>query len=411
MAVAEGGGVALSRRSGWAIGFTSMAAMALSYVDRQSLAVLAPTVTKALGISDAQYGWLGSAFAIAYLVAGPAAGVLVDTYGARRSLPWAIAVWSVVAALHAVVPGFGVLFGLRLALGVAESPSFPAAAQIVQRALPAADRPRGMSTLFVGMSVGGMIAPLIAIGLASRFSWRVAFLGTAALAVLWLPVWRAVTGGADARAALDAPSAAGARGRLADAAVHPAMRRGLVGLLAVVPASAFMMAWEAKFYVREAHLTQGELAGYLMTSAVLYDAGAVLFGDLASRRARARGDGSPHRLLYAVGASLAACGMTVLAFAHVPAVALAGMALGATGRGAIVTLANSDTLARMPQRAVAAAGGVIASVQSLGAVVLNPMIGAVVQKHGYAGVVIAISAWTVPLAIAWLAWPPPAPEA
>src|SRR5437870_5408052 len=156
----------LSRPSAWAVALASMAAMALSYVDRQTLAVLAPTVTKALGITDAQYGWLGSAFSIAYLAAGPVAGALVDHAGARRSLPVAIAVWSVVAALHALVPGFGVLFALRLALGVAESPSFPAGAQIVQRVLPPSDRPRGMSTLFIGMSVGGMLAPPIAIGLA-----------------------------------------------------------------------------------------------------------------------------------------------------------------------------------------------------------------------------------------------------
>jgi hypothetical protein len=266
-----------------------------------------------------------------------------------------------------------------------------------------------MSLLFVGMSVGGMLAPPIAIGLAS-FSWRLAFVGTAALAALWVPVWRVVSRAPEARAALDLAHAGGGRATVVDAAVHPAMRRGLVGLLAVVPASAFMMTWEAKFYVRETHLVQGDLARYLMTSAVLYDVGALLFGDLASRRARARGDGSPHRLLYAFGALLAASGMALLAGAHTPSVALAGMALGATGRGAIVTLANSDTLARMPQRAVAAAGGVIASVQSLGAIVLNPMIGSTVQRHGYAGVVIAIAAWTVPLAAAWLAWPPPAPE-
>jgi hypothetical protein len=38
-------------------------------------------------------------------------------------------------------PGFAVLFMLRIALGVAEGPSF-GAAQTVQRVLPPADRPR-----------------------------------------------------------------------------------------------------------------------------------------------------------------------------------------------------------------------------------------------------------------------------
>jgi sugar phosphate permease len=188
------------------------------------------------------------------------------------------------------------------------------------------------------------------------------------------------------------------------------MRRGLVGLLAIVPASAFMMAWEAKLYVRVTELAQKDLAVYLTTSAVLYDAGALLFGDLASRRAKRRGDASPHRALFACGAVLATAGMVALCFARSPTGVLTGMALGAIGRGAIVTLANSDTLARMPQRAVAAAGGVIASVQSLGAIVLNPIIGATAQSRGYAPITASIAAWTLPLAIAWIAWPAPAPE-
>jgi ACS family hexuronate transporter-like MFS transporter len=378
-------------------------------VDRQALAVLAPTVTQALGISDAAYGWLGSAFALAYLVAGPSAGALVDRVGARRGLPLAIVMWTAVAAAHALAPGFAALFVLRLLLGATESPSFPAAVQVVQRALPPADRARGMSTLFVGMSLGAMLAPPVAIALATRFSWRASFVGTAALAGAWLPLWWAVSRRHDVCAALDARPPARAAVRPFDAGLHPAMRRGLVGVLVVVPASTFMLSWEAKFYVSETHLAQGSLAPYLVTSALLYDAGALLFGDLASRRARARGDASPPRLLFALGTLILGSGMVVLSVAHTPAAALAGMAMGAAGRGAVVTLAISDTLGRVPQQVVAAAAGVIASVQSLCAIVVSPLIGAVVQHHDYGLVVLALGAWAVPLAATWIAWPAPEP--
>jgi predicted MFS family arabinose efflux permease len=384
--------------------------MAISYVDRQALAAIAPAVTQALGISETAYGLLGSAFAIAYLVVGPFAGAWVDRVGALRGLPAAIVTWTAVAAAHALAPGFAALFVLRLLLGATEAPSFPAAAQIVQRALSPTDRARGMSTLFVGMSLGGMLAAPVAIALATRFSWRAAFVGTAALAGAWLPLWWTVTRSNEVRTALDARPAAHAAVRPLDAALHPAMRRGLLGTLVVVPASTFMLSWEAKFYVRETHLALGSLVPYLMTSALLYDAGALLFGNLASRRARARGDSSPPLLLFALSTLLAAAGMVVLSVAHAPVTALAGMALGAAGRGAVVTLANSDTLARMPQHAVAAGAGVIASVQSLCAIVVSPIIGAVVQHHGYSGVVLALGAWAVPLAAAWIVWPAPPPE-
>src|SRR5262245_60181939 len=116
--------------------------MTVSYIDRQTLAVLAPEVTRELGISEAQYGWLAAAFSIAYLVTTPIAGWWIDRAGARRGLVWSLLAWSVVAALHALAPGFGVLFALRIALGITEGPSFPGAAQTVHRALPAAERER-----------------------------------------------------------------------------------------------------------------------------------------------------------------------------------------------------------------------------------------------------------------------------
>ena len=104
--------------------------------------------------------------------------------------------------------------------------------------------------------------------------------------------------------------------------------------------------------------------------------------------------------------------MLVLAYAPTPLAALGGMALGGGGEGrAQSRWCNSDTLSRMPQQLVAGSGGIIASAQSLGAIVVNPLIGMVVQQHGYGGVLLALAAWTVPGCAAWIAWRAPAPEA
>jgi ACS family hexuronate transporter-like MFS transporter len=399
----------LDRVTAWGVALLATLAMTLSYIDRQALAVLAPTVTKALAIDDAAYGWLGAGFFVAYFVGGPLAGALVDKLGARRSLPGAILLWSLVAALHALAPGFGTLFGLRLALGLAEAPSLPSGAQVVQRVLSPADRARGMSTLFAGMSIGGMLAPPMAIAIATRFSWRWAFVGTAAAAALWLPLWMLVVRRPEVRDVLDARPAGRPASRL-EAALHPAMLRGAIGLFAIAPASNFALAWEAKFYVGQVGLAQNDLAPYLMASAIVFDVGAILFGDLASRRARARGDFSPHRLLLGTAAAIAAIGFVCVANARTPMIAVVGMCFGAIGRGGIVTLVNSDALARVPQRIVSAAGGVMASVHALAAIVVNPIVGAVVKRRGYTEVVLALVAWLVVLAAVWIAWRPPEPE-
>ena len=54
---------------------------------------------------------------------------------------------------------------------------------------------------------------------------------------------------------------------------------------------------------------------------------------------------------------------------------------------------------------MSAAGGVIASVQSLGAIVTNPLLGHAVQSFGYSPALAVIAAWTVPGTIAWLLMP------
>ena len=168
------------------------------------------------------------------------------------------------------------------------------------------------------------------------------------------------------------------------------------------------MAWEAKYYVKQLSLAQAGLAPYLMASAIAYDVGVVAFGDLASRRPRAQGnEHEPARLLFGIGALLAATGIGALTMASTPAAALAGFLAGAVGRGAVITLCNTDTIARMPHGAVSAAAGVIASVQSLGAIVVNPAVGTVVQRWGYGPALVVIAAWTIPCTLVWIVWRPP----
>jgi MFS family permease len=132
-----------SRLSGWLVAIVATLAMTVSYIDRQALSHLAPTVREALHIDHAQYGTLTGAFSLTYFVGAPLAGWLLDRIGARRGLTVSILVWSAVAALHALAPSFAVLFLLRVALGAAEAPSFPGAAQTIRRALPEIDRSAG----------------------------------------------------------------------------------------------------------------------------------------------------------------------------------------------------------------------------------------------------------------------------
>ncbi len=66
----------------------------ISYLDRQILAALAPTIQAEFALSDAQYGLLLTAFSIPYAAMAPFAGLLIDRIGLNRAISLAVALWS-----------------------------------------------------------------------------------------------------------------------------------------------------------------------------------------------------------------------------------------------------------------------------------------------------------------------------
>jgi len=397
----------VSRRMAWQVALVATFTMTVSYVDRQTLAVLAPSVTKALGISDQAYGWLGSAFSMAYLIGTPFAGWWIDRAGARRGLVASVFAWSAVAALHALVPGFAMLFVLRLALGITEGPGFPGAAQTVQRILPPGDRERGFGVLFTGSSFGAMVVPPFATLVYRHAGWRVAFLITAVAGLIWIPLWMALTRSKNVRAQLDAApvTVAEPRPSLGEMLSHPIVIRALCAILAAAPIFGFSQIWGAKYLVRTFSLEQGDVGGYLFVPPLVFDAGAILFGDLASRQRRA--EGVPARGLYAIGLALAMT-LALLPMAETPWQAMAIMGIANAGGGALYTIATSDLLARMPVGALSFASGILACAQSAAYVVVMPLIGRAVDKLGsYDAVAITLGCWVLPGSLVWLLWRPP----
>lgn len=400
-----------SRRLGWALTLVATFTMSISYADRQSFAILAPTITRELDIKDDVLGWLLSAFSFAYLVGAPLGGRFIDAMGARRGLLAAVLTWSAVAALHAVAPSVGVLFALRIALGLAESPSFPGSAQTVHRALPPADRPRGLGVLFTGSSIGAMIVAPLASRLSEGYGWRKATLIVAVMGLVWVPVWVGLSWRRDARAVLDRPhdDAGEPRPSLAALARHPDVIRGLCLVVASAPGIAFLLNWSAKFLDKHHHVPQGEIGSYLWLPPLVFDLGAVLFGDLASR-ARARlGPARPTRGLVIAGAALAST-LALMPFAPTPMSATVIGGVSMAGGGALYALLTADMLSRVPPSSVATAGGISAAVQSISHVVFLPLVGMLSKKTGdYTAAMVVLGLWVVPGTLLWLRLSPDRP--
>jgi ACS family hexuronate transporter-like MFS transporter len=398
----------LSRRVAWSVALVATLTMAVSYVDRQAFATLSFAVKEDLGLSGSQYGWLQSAFSFAYLAATPLCGWWIDRVGARRGLVISVLLWSAVAGLHCFATGFAMLFALRIALGIAEGPSFPGSAQVIQRALPPAERARGFGVLFTGSSLGAMVVPPLAAALYVAYGWRFAFIGTALVGLIWLPLWLLATRQRGVREALDTPVDTGPpepRSTFRDLARSPVTIRALLGILAAAPVAGFSNAWGTLFLQREFRISQGDVGVYLWLPPLAFDAGAILFGHLASRQHRE--DGEPPRLLYGISIPLAAGGLAALPNATTPWEGMALIGVAMVGAGGLYTLVTADFLSRVPQRSVSLASGMMAGAQSLALIIMNPLLGAAVDHYGsYDGVVQVIALWVLPGSLAWLLWKP-----
>ncbi|MBL8602165.1 MAG: MFS transporter [Myxococcales bacterium] len=424
------GDVRLSRREGVWLTLAATFTMTISYIDRQNVAVLAPIITRELQLSEVQYGVIASAFSLAYLVGAPFAGRYIDRVGARRGLLYAVVAWTVIAAAHALVPGFAALIAMRVLLGLAESPSFPGASQTVHRALSAEDRPRGIGVLFTGSSLGSMLAPPLALGVASHFGWRMALLVSSMAGLVWVPLWLLTAYRPRAQAALDAPPDEAPSVRVGEGYrdveiaapdarpvwQNPALQRALALIVASSPLIGFILTWNAKYLVRTFTLSPLAIARYLWIAPLVFDLGAIGFGDLAARRARAPGNprGGSDPKLVGLATALAGAAAVGLRSADSPAIATVWASLLMLGGGGTYAMLTSDMLARVPARAVSAAGGLCASAQALAFVVSNVLIGRGVASSGsFRGVLVGLALCVVPGALAWHLWPgvPPVRDA
>ena len=117
----------------------------VNYADRASIAIAGPVMSKALGLSPVQMGFIFSAFGWSYVIGQIPGGWLLDRFGSKSVYFWSIFTWSLFTMLVGTVGWAGasavyVLFWLRFMMGLAEAPSFPANSRIVAAWFPANER-------------------------------------------------------------------------------------------------------------------------------------------------------------------------------------------------------------------------------------------------------------------------------
>jgi ACS family hexuronate transporter-like MFS transporter len=180
----------VSRR--WLVISIFFLSSSINYLDRQSLATLAPLLRAEFHLSNVDYGWVLAAFSATYAVTAPFAGLLIDHIGLNRGISWAIALWSLAGITTGFARGFSGLLACRACLGLAEAGGIPAAGKAMHEYLEPEERALGNGLNQAAVFLGAILAPPIATWLAVRYQWRAAFVVTGIAGLLWIPLWNAM---------------------------------------------------------------------------------------------------------------------------------------------------------------------------------------------------------------------------
>jgi ACS family D-galactonate transporter-like MFS transporter len=163
----------------------------LNYVDRANLSVGATDIQKELHLSNYDLGLLGSAFfwtyALFQLLA--IAGWLVDRFNVCIVLAIGFFIWSGATAVTGLAGVFGVVFALRLLLGMGESVAYPSYSRILANNFPEHHRGLANALIDAGTKGGPALGTLLGGLLMATYGWRPFFIALGFGSLLWLLPW------------------------------------------------------------------------------------------------------------------------------------------------------------------------------------------------------------------------------
>ncbi len=188
----------------WIVGLLFTAAV-LNYIDRQTLSALAPTIQKDLGMNDGDYANIVNIFLIAYTFGYIISGRIIDKIGTRNGTLVFVIWWSISNMLTAAARGMSSLGAYRFMLGLGEAGIWPAASKAVSEWFPAKQRAFAIGLYTMGATIGATVAPYVVIPLATYAyvdklpavagwlgqgtGWRLAFIITGFVGLLWIVPW------------------------------------------------------------------------------------------------------------------------------------------------------------------------------------------------------------------------------
>jgi MFS transporter, ACS family, hexuronate transporter len=182
---------AVSRLRWWIV-WTLFLSTTINYINRQTLSVLAPVISREFHLSHTELSNIFGSFQFAYAATWLVGGIFLDLLGTRLGLSVAVIWWSLVSMLTSFANSAFSFGALRFLLGIGEGFNWPGASKAVAEHFPAQERSLAVAIFDSGSSVGGAIAAIAIPWIALKIGWRYAFAFSGVLGLIWLAIWLAV---------------------------------------------------------------------------------------------------------------------------------------------------------------------------------------------------------------------------
>jgi MFS family permease len=245
----------------------------LNYIDRSVLFAVQPLVQAEFHLTNAQLGYLYSAFVVVYMVAAPCTGPLADRYSRKVIIAIGAFLWSGLTLLTAVTHSYQALLIRHTLVGIGEASFVTIAPTFVADLFPEEKRGRILGVFYLAIPVGTALGYVLGGNLGARFGWRFPFYVAAipgfllALMMIFIPE--------PPRGQFDSVKETSERGTIKGLTRNPAFWTATLGMAMMTFALGGIQVWMPTFL--------STMRGYSLKAAnQLFGGIIVLDGTLAS---------------------------------------------------------------------------------------------------------------------------------
>jgi ACS family hexuronate transporter-like MFS transporter len=369
--------------------------MILNYLSRSILGVAAPTIMAEQDISTAEYSWITGAFQIGIMLQ-PVCGYVLDVIGLKVGLALFVGAWSLLTMAHGLATGWLSFAGLRGILGMVEGAAQPAGMKVVAQWFPARERGLAAGIYNIGASFGAVFAPPLVAWAIYNGDWRLAFLITGGLGLVWLVPWLLWYAPPSRQRAIrdeereyilagQEPQSTAPRGR---PILGKLLRRRELWAIASArfladPVWGMLSLWMPLYLMQVRHFDLKQIALFAWLPFLAADLGC-LFGPAIAAWLHRRGMHliDARRVAFTVGA-LMMTGMMFVSSVESPVLAVALLCLGGFAHQTLSVTVITMSSDLFPQNEVGTATGTAGLAANLGVLIFTLVLGSLVDDVGY----------------------------